>query len=65
MPKTVTNKEPLLKNSLKVFLKNRGYHTTLSGLAKASAPFYYSFKNKEDLMKAILIYARQHIIFPE
>lgn len=63
MPKQRTNKEEILTQSYKVF-REKGYHkTSIAQLATACGlekpHFYYYFKNKEDLMVAVLEYARQ------
>ena len=58
MPKVVTSRKEIIKHSRKLFLDN-GYHaTSISMLSEAcaiqKAHFYYYFKNKEALMKAVL-----------
>lgn len=62
MPKHRTSREEILTQSYQVF-REKGYHqTSIAQLAKACGiekpHFYYYFKSKEDLMVAVLQYAR-------
>ncbi len=69
MPKYKTDRDTILRKSLDVFLRKGYYHTKFSDLGKAcgleKSHFYYYFKNKEDLMLAVLDFtyrsAKQHI----
>ena len=69
MPKHKTDRETILQKSLAVFLQKGYYHTKFSDLGQAcgleKSHFYYYFKNKEDLMLAVLEFtyrnAKQHI----
>lgn len=60
MPKYKINREEILQRALTVFRKKGYYHTKISDLAKACGiekpHFYYYFKDKCDLMKAVLQY---------
>ncbi|MCP4437896.1 MAG: TetR/AcrR family transcriptional regulator [Aureispira sp.] len=63
MPKVKTSKEDIIKKVLSVF-KQKGYpNATISVLAKAceleKAHLYYYFKNKEDLMREVLLYLKE------
>jgi TetR/AcrR family transcriptional regulator, transcriptional repressor for nem operon len=61
MPLHKTSKEQIIKKSLEVFRVKGYYNTKISDLSEACGiekpHFYYYFKSKQDLMKAILIYA--------
>ena len=69
MPKHKTDRDTILQKSLAVFLQKGYYHTKFSDLGEAcgleKSHFYYYFKNKEDLMLAVLDFtyrnAKQHI----
>ena len=58
MPKSKTSKEEIIKNAYKVFLEKGYYHTSITDLSKAcsieKAHFYYYFKDKRDIMFAVL-----------
>ena len=69
MPKQKTDRDTILRKSMHVFLQKGYYHTNLSDLGAACGlekpHFYYYFKNKEDLMRAVLEFTyhsvKQHI----
>ena len=69
MPKQKTDRDTILRESMRVFLQKGYYHTNLSDLGAACGlekpHFYYYFKNKEDLMREVLEFtyrnAKQHI----
>jgi AcrR family transcriptional regulator len=65
MPKIKTDKGTILVKALQLLRTNGYYHSSLSDLAKAcgveKAHFYYYFKDKQDLMKEVLIFTRQYI----
>lgn len=69
MPKYKTDRDTILHKSLDVFLRKGYYHTKFSDLGEAcgleKSHFYYYFRNKEDLMLAVLDFtyrsAKQHI----
>lgn len=69
MPKHKTDRETILRKSLDVFLQKGYYHTKFSDLGEAcgleKSHFYYYFKSKEDLMRAVLEFTyrsvQQHI----
>ena len=70
MPKQKTDRDTILRKSLDVFLQKGYYRTMFSDLGEAcsleKSHFYYYFKNKEDLMRAVLDYTyrnvQQHIL---
>ena len=65
MPKQKTDRDTILRKSLDVFLQKGYYHTKFSDLGEAcgleKSHFYYYFKNKEDLMKAVLDFTYQNV----
>ncbi len=63
MAKAKITKEEIIKKALKAF-STQGYHyTSMADLAQIcdirNANFYYYFKNKEDLMREVLLYVKQ------
>lgn len=64
MPKIKTSKDEIIQKVLSVF-KQKGYpNATISMLAKScgleKAHLYYYFKNKEDLMREVLLYLKEN-----
>lgn len=70
MPKQKTSRDAILRKSLDVFLQKGYHHTNFSDLGAACGlekpHFYYYFRNKEDLMRAVLEFThrsvKQHIL---
>ena len=60
MPKLKIDKETLVKKSLHVFRKRGYHHTSIADLAEACGVekphFYYYFKDKQDIMKEVLVF---------